>query len=321
MSLATRCTACGTVFRIVEDQLRVSDGWVRCGRCSEIFDARELLFDIERDAPPPWPVAYSPQVMVEPPPPPPPPAPPPEPEPMWMPPPDPEPGPRMEALPTDWPSEAVGSRQEPRWVDTPPAALPPSGPPTPQAAELQSASAEPTPAPPSFVEMPEFMRQAESTARWNRPAVRTGLAIASLMLAALLLLQVTLHFRHALAALHPPLRGALNGLCSAFGCEVQPWRRIEALKIESHSMTAMGGGNYRLTLVLSNKTPVDVAAPWVELKLSDAQGTPFTRRALEPSLLSPSLRQINADSEQTLTFSFSAGGQAISGYTVGVFHP
>ena len=51
MSLATRCTACGTVFRIVEDQLRVSDGWVRCGRCAEIFDARELLFDIEQEAP------------------------------------------------------------------------------------------------------------------------------------------------------------------------------------------------------------------------------------------------------------------------------
>ncbi|RZJ83506.1 MAG: hypothetical protein EOO64_05985, partial [Massilia sp.] len=49
MSLATRCTACGTVFRIVEDQLRVSDGWVRCGRCAEIFDARELLFDIEQE--------------------------------------------------------------------------------------------------------------------------------------------------------------------------------------------------------------------------------------------------------------------------------
>ena len=57
MSLATRCTACGTIFRIVEDQLRVSDGWVRCGRCAEIFDARELLFDIERDSPPPWPAA------------------------------------------------------------------------------------------------------------------------------------------------------------------------------------------------------------------------------------------------------------------------
>ena len=41
MSLITRCPACGTAFRVVSDQLRVSDGWVRCGRCTEVFDASE----------------------------------------------------------------------------------------------------------------------------------------------------------------------------------------------------------------------------------------------------------------------------------------
>ncbi len=45
MSLATRCTACGTVFRVVQDQLRVSEGWVRCGRCAEVFNATENLVD------------------------------------------------------------------------------------------------------------------------------------------------------------------------------------------------------------------------------------------------------------------------------------
>ena len=54
MSLATRCTACGTVFRVVQDQLKVSEGWVRCGRCDEVFNALEGLFDLERDAPPEW---------------------------------------------------------------------------------------------------------------------------------------------------------------------------------------------------------------------------------------------------------------------------
>ena len=51
MSLATRCTACGTVFRVVQDQLRVSEGWVRCGRCNGVFDATEVLFDIDSGAP------------------------------------------------------------------------------------------------------------------------------------------------------------------------------------------------------------------------------------------------------------------------------
>lgn len=52
MSLATRCTSCGTIFRVVQDQLKVSEGWVRCGRCQEVFSALEGLFDLEREAPP-----------------------------------------------------------------------------------------------------------------------------------------------------------------------------------------------------------------------------------------------------------------------------
>jgi predicted Zn finger-like uncharacterized protein len=51
MSLATRCTSCGTIFRVVQDQLKVSDGWVRCGRCNEVFNAMEGLFDLQRETP------------------------------------------------------------------------------------------------------------------------------------------------------------------------------------------------------------------------------------------------------------------------------
>jgi predicted Zn finger-like uncharacterized protein len=39
MSLITRCPACGTMFKVVTDQLKVSRGWVRCGRCAHVFDA------------------------------------------------------------------------------------------------------------------------------------------------------------------------------------------------------------------------------------------------------------------------------------------
>ncbi|HIV70763.1 MAG TPA: zinc-ribbon domain-containing protein [Candidatus Aquabacterium excrementipullorum] len=52
MSLATRCPHCNTIFKVVQDQLKVSEGWVRCGRCTEVFNALEGLFDMEREAPP-----------------------------------------------------------------------------------------------------------------------------------------------------------------------------------------------------------------------------------------------------------------------------
>lgn len=38
MSQVTRCPHCQTCFRVVDDQLRVGGGWVRCGRCAQVFD-------------------------------------------------------------------------------------------------------------------------------------------------------------------------------------------------------------------------------------------------------------------------------------------
>lgn len=47
MSLITRCPACGTMFKVVADQLKVSQGWVRCGHCTEVFDASAHLLPDE----------------------------------------------------------------------------------------------------------------------------------------------------------------------------------------------------------------------------------------------------------------------------------
>lgn len=43
MSQITRCPFCATTFKVVADQLRISEGWVRCGQCKEVFDASEHL--------------------------------------------------------------------------------------------------------------------------------------------------------------------------------------------------------------------------------------------------------------------------------------
>jgi predicted Zn finger-like uncharacterized protein len=43
MSFVTRCTSCGTLFKVVADQLKISEGWVRCGQCATVFDAQANL--------------------------------------------------------------------------------------------------------------------------------------------------------------------------------------------------------------------------------------------------------------------------------------
>jgi len=65
MALATRCPHCHTTFRVVQDQLKLRAGLVRCGTCKEIFNGIEHLLrpdepalapvtpDEHRDNPPP----------------------------------------------------------------------------------------------------------------------------------------------------------------------------------------------------------------------------------------------------------------------------
>lgn len=50
MSLITQCPACATMFRVVPDQLRISEGWVRCGHCDEVFDANAQLRNLDEPA-------------------------------------------------------------------------------------------------------------------------------------------------------------------------------------------------------------------------------------------------------------------------------
>ena len=62
MSYTTRCPACGTTFRVVPDQLKISDGWVRCGHCADVFDATLYL---QAWVPPPAAAARAPDPVVE----------------------------------------------------------------------------------------------------------------------------------------------------------------------------------------------------------------------------------------------------------------
>ena len=345
MSLATRCTACGTIFRVVQDQLRVSEGWVRCGRCAEVFDAREQLFDIDREAPPPWPAEA---VMEAPAPEPAAPVQPPEAQ-TWQQPEEqpqprpyfaPEPAPPAPAPAVFEPSAApethFDARQEPRWVDEPatPEVRPehqPVDPPPIEMGELPDVVLSPHLAqaahaaePPSAAEMPmpEFMRRAQNGERWRRPGVRAALGLCMVLLLGLLGLQVARHFHDAIVALYPQSRPALQALCEASGCELRPWRRIDALSVVNSALNQAGSGNqYQLAVSLYNKTGIEVATPWIELNLTDAAGTVVTRRMLAPSDFKMAKPTLAPGAELPLQLLLSTGAQPVSGYSVEIFHP
>ena len=150
MSLITCCPSCATRFRVVPDQLRISDGWVRCGRCQEVFDAAAALQEQQEAA------LAAPQPAVPPPPAPateaaPAPEGTPLPGPEFFPQPEPEPQQEPEPVPEPEPEPVAKPEPEP---EPEPAPLPDPEPQLEPEPELQpEPPPEPAPRPEPFIEM------------------------------------------------------------------------------------------------------------------------------------------------------------------------
>ncbi len=308
MSLATRCTSCGTVFRVVQDQLRVSSGWVRCGRCSEVFNAIESLVDLELDRPGEGAAAsvHGSRVMqdlarvaggsAEPPA---------------------APAPTPEPVAADDPFDVV--------IDPPgPAEAAPEAEPLPESRPPISA---PNPAPveaqdPVPGRAPAFLRQADRAARWRHPGVRAGLSVVALVALAGLGWQVHLAQHDWLVARWPALRAPVAQLCAWSGCQIDPPRRIESLAVESSGLVRAGAaGTYRLTAVLRNRDKLPLRTPAIDLTLSDATGRVIARRVLDASELGAPQPSIAAGGELALAATLRTRDAAVVGYTIEIFYP
>ena len=322
MSLATRCAACGTVFRVVQDQLKVAEGWVRCGRCHEVFNALEGLFDIEPEPiagqPPPQAASSAPET--------------PRPDATSLT--DAVPQPDAQAgggdgaegssdtatlASDDTPASRVAARDRLDFADARfnNALLVQEGIVDEQIAD-SGLSAEPE----ADATAPEFLRLAERQERWARPRAVLTLASLCVLLLLALALQIGVHFRDLLAAVMPPLQPALQALCDLAGCRVEALRRIDDIVIESSALTNSPHGDaMRLAIVLRNRGPLLLAMPAVELTLTEPGGRLLARRALLPSEFGIADPTLPAASESALQLMLSTGGRPATGYTVEPFYP
>jgi predicted Zn finger-like uncharacterized protein len=394
MSLATRCSTCGTAFRIVQDQLKVSEGWVRCGRCSSVFNALEGLFDLGRDAPPDWTesggraddgavAASAPAVPARA---------------------DEEPGEEEfektlrypPAATSDWAMAPAkpGSRRAPRSPQpaqapaAPSAALEgsdddgessgneepatdlgelladpidarlfgprkrtehpkpkpavelggrdrvefsdarfdsdlfPDNPPPEAEAELDVLpSTDAGALPLESASHPEFVRRADRRARWQSRRVRAVLAVAALVAAGVLALQVVHHDRDAIAARWPSLRDPLVSWCRVAGCRIEAPRHIEDVVVESTALTrAAAADTFVLSVTLRSRSPVPVTTPSIDLALTDATGRLVARRVLAPRDIDAA-EVLQPNTEAGLQVQLTAGPVGVVGYTVEIFYP
>lgn len=301
------------MFRVVPDQLKISEGWVRCGKCEEIFDAAAHLQELEpaaqaaeaADAQAAPPVSFQGEL----------------------------------AAATAGGAEAVitvevESRESVPGGDTPQAPLLPEGsaygteaspPLLAQDGEVSPASTPVAAAAADSVPGLSFMHAARPRSRWHRPLVRATLVVACMFLLLGLGLQVLVHERDRLVALHPDLRPLVEEVCRLAACEIQPLRQIESVVIDSSAFSKVKGDLYRLSLTLRNNAPIDLAMPAVELALTDTLDHAVVRRVLMPEDLGARGGLIPAASESQatvlLTVRTNGNGERIAGYRLLAFYP
>jgi predicted Zn finger-like uncharacterized protein len=356
MSLITSCPACGTMFRVVPDQLKISEGWVRCGHCSEVFDASanlsdESVLDALQDAQGTRSMGLPPESTEPPAPPPAPAAAVPPPAQRWADPPTvpaelrtrpaelyERPPTRSEddddgsAEPSDFFAEAeeVGPL-EPSPLDAPFVFRRPE-------VSLTDLAEEPEPGTESYLlpedlqprdydeeEVPNvsFVRKARRRSLWRRPFVRMLLALLFVVLAAALTLQIAYQDRDRLALTQPMLRPALEQMCAFLQCRIGPPQQIEAVVIDSSGFNRLRNDIYRISFTLRNSASVPVAVPAMELTVTDSQDQVLARRVLTPSELGAEDATIPAAGEwsRTIGVTLATGGTRVAGYRLLAFYP
>ena len=344
------------MFKVVPDQLRISDGWVRCGQCDEVFDANANLHSE------PVPVSLEPE---------------PSREPVATTSPDPDwaaslrfasdetpqtPGGASSLTPStpvhsgvavsdvdDGVASPEGDRREmiasepglDDFLSQSPTALaqtpgvdhetPPLEAPAEPPMEALSG-----PAPrytQAYVKVsekdegkqPSFMRKARGPSIWHKTGVRVMLGLSGLILVGALAVQVAIHERDRWAAFEPSMVPALETLCEVMECSLSPLRNIEAVVIDSSSFTKVRTDVYRLNVALKNNGPVPLAPPALELTLTDMQDQSLIRRVLKPQDIGFKANTLEPGAEfsAVLPISVKAGNSAerVSGYRLLAFYP
>lgn len=339
MSLTTRCPACSTRFRVVPDQLKISDGWVRCGHCSNVFDATlHLSASLMLSPAAPQPQALPPQIPVS----------------------DPVPEPVVQAdpvspsAPADDPVSdfhaalqafAQHSAAQPLDLDLSsqlqpdppadgldPADMAPAGaalasaapePAAPDAAPRADPDVDPDPPEAAAIE-PGFMRQARRQAFWRSAPVRAVLLVLVLVLSALLAGQWAVQQRSWIAARYPALKPHLVQACDMLGCSVEPLRRIDTIVIDSATLVRRLGQFHSFDIVLQNTADLPLAAPALELSLTDVGDRVIARRVFLPSEWPEAVTELPPRATVPVSFRLSIASSddlPMAGYRALVFYP
>lgn len=358
MSLITQCPACATMFRVVPDQLRISEGWVRCGQCDEVFDANAHMLSLEAATEIPATLMPTSDAVAQP---------------------DATPDPLDPASSSrgdyDWGAivephvQESGRVAEPIAVDVQvgtqfaseeqaPAELDvatqehaelepylePSHLDLPVMEDAMAAHFAPppennwqhAPEPPveSFDRSPStaeeeaplsFMPRTQQASRWGHVLGNRMMAVVSCVLALVLGGQILYMERDRVAATYPVTRPLLLAACEVLRCTVSAPKQIESIAIDSSAFTSIKPGVYLLHVTLKNGAALALASPALELTLTDMQDRPLLRRVVLAQEFAGKTQVIEAGAElsSSIPVTVRAGSaiENIAGYKLLAFYP
>ncbi len=279
MSLLTRCPACETLYRLVPDQLRISQGWVKCGQCSEIFDASQHLVELalveeqepdkdETESEDPTAHLTEDAAEVD--------------ESCLVGPVQAEVEPADTTARVDTEDSKADAEEEDETTTAeamPESVLTPRKPTSPPSEDF--ATAVPTATEPgegaSFLQESGTRRNASFS--WCRPVLYVLLSLLFGGLAT----QYVYWERETLAAVYPSSKPILQRICAPVGCSVNALQRIDAITLDAAAFQKTAEDTYRLTFVIKNQSTLMLALPSVELTLTDVLDQAVMRRVLTPS--------------------------------------
>lgn len=291
MSEITLCPQCATRFKVSAEQLEAHDGMVRCGRCQNVFNAREYLQE----------VAPSPQLslLID------------------------EVPEQAAALnsgdaarlpPTEtwhYPSTGPSMTSAPYQSDLTS---------VPDFAELED---EPT----TLAQQVQFV---DDPAETEAPASRARHRLTTLLGMTLFLLltaQAAYHYRDTLAVKLPGLKPLLAELCAQLECAIELPREIELLSIESSELEADAKlvNVINLHALLHNRAAYAQAWPSLELTLTDTRDEAIARRSFHPADYLKDKneleRGIGHNREREITLRLDTTDLRPNGYRLLLFYP
>lgn len=171
---------------------------------------------------------------------------------------------------------------------------------------------------------PSFMLRRPQRAPADHYLGRAVTLSLLFVLALLLTSQFLFLEKDRIAANAPTLRPMLAYGCELLGCSISAPRQIESIAIDSSAFTHVKSGVYNLSLSLRNVAAIDLAAPAIELTLTDMQDQALVRRVLLPSDYS-ARPLIGSRAELVanipIAVQASLASEKISGYKLLAFYP